>query len=75
MHINRTKLRVNLAEYDFLKRAVADTSTGCIEQAIQSTVTYARLHDGTCLKDEAAWLKINLEAAPVAAPHLSASTR
>lgn len=58
-----TKPRVNLAELAFLREAVAGTPAECLSVAIQCAVTYARLHDGTCLRDEADFLKDQLAAA------------
>ncbi|RPD50020.1 hypothetical protein DNI29_04280 [Hymenobacter sediminis] len=58
------KLRINLAEYRFLEQAVNDTAIGCKREAIQSIVTYAKLHSGMCLKDEAAALLYKLETQP-----------
>lgn len=56
------KPRVNLAELAFLREAVAGTPAECLNMAIQATVSYAKLHDGTCLLDEATYLKKQLAA-------------
>lgn len=60
------KLRINLMEYRYLEKAVEDTAPEEKESAIQCVVIYAKLHNGMCLKDEAAALrhKLRTQARP-----------
>ncbi|MCC2547680.1 hypothetical protein LJY25_14590 [Hymenobacter sp. BT175] len=65
MYVNTTKpkTRINPAELNYLRQAVAATATGCQCAAIQAVVAYAHLHDGMDLRDEAAYLERELAAA------------
>jgi hypothetical protein len=69
-----TNPKINPAELRFLRAALNNTSIGCKQMAMQAIVTYAALHDGIDLSDEARYLTAEM-AAPQAMPHLSASNQ